>query len=434
MYDVDICVLGAGPAGATAALHLAKAGVPCLVVDRAVFPRDKICGDALGSGVLPELALIDAALPGRLAASSRQLPTWGVHFSAPNGRGIQLPALPAFTPDTPPGGHIIKRLDFDLLLVEELRQRPEVTLLEGVNISRQECTADGRWLVESADGQTRIRARLLLVANGAQSAFSRQVGGHALDPAHHCAGLRVYYRGVRGLHPHNYIELHFHQEFLPGYLWIFPLPNGEANVGVGMLTSAVAAQKVNLRERLQQMLTQHPALKERFADAEPLETVRGFGLPLGSKRRSLSGEGYLLLGDAGSLIDPVTGEGISNAMLSGRLAAATARQALAAQSFGAGILATYDDAIHQNLGRQLELSYRMQRLLRFPRVINFFANRAANNPRLSDAITNMFLNRDLRQQLWQPGFYVRQLLGPRRGPVVRAGIRMVRELQRWWRK
>jgi flavin-dependent dehydrogenase len=264
------------------------------------------------------------------------------------------------------------------------------------------------------------------VANGAQSTFARQIGGHQLEADHHCAGLRAYYRGVKDLSPHNFIELHFDKALLPGYFWIFPLPNGEANVGLGMLTAAVAKKKVNLRALFQELIAQHPNLKDRFAEAEMIGPVRGFGLPLGSKQRSISGAGYLLLGDAASLIDPVTGEGISHAMLSGRQAASTAMRALAAQDFSAAFLSKYDADIYLHLGKQLQLSHLMQRMLRFPRIIDFVANRAARNPRLSDTVTNMFLDRNLRQQLKQPGFYVRLALGPKRGPMVRMGIRVFR--------
>jgi geranylgeranyl reductase family protein len=412
MIDTDICVLGAGPGGAMAALHLANAGQPCLLLDRATFPRDKVCGDALSGKVLAELKRIDAALPVRLEALAEQVPSWGIDFYAPNGRRLAVPFKPGYNPATDrAAGHISKRLAFDNFLIEEVRRRPEISFREGVDVARHERQPDGRWLLQAPDGTPMARARLLLVANGAQSGFARQIGGHALEPAHHCAGLRAYYRGVRGLHPDNFIELHFIKDFLPGYLWVFPLPNGEANVGVGMLTEAVSKRKVNLRERLADMLQTHPALKDRFAGAERLGPVRGFGLPLGSKRRALSGENYLLLGDAASLIDPFSGEGISHAMVSGRHAADWAGRALAARDCSAAFLRGYDAAVYNRLGQELRLSRAMQRLLNYPALFNFIANRAANNPTLAETLSMMFLDLDLRERLRRPGFYLKLLLG-----------------------
>ncbi|MDU0371276.1 geranylgeranyl reductase family protein [Hymenobacter endophyticus] len=408
----DICILGAGPGGATAALHLANAGHRCLLLDRATFPRDKVCGDALSGKVISELRRIGEELPARFAAEPIQLPSWGIDFYAPNGRRLAVPFKPRYNPALDrAAGHISKRLHFDNFLIEEVRRHPEIDFRENTDVARHEQLPNGTWRLLAADGQEIATCRLLLVANGAQSHFARVVGGHELEPEHHCAGLRAYYRGVQGLHPDNFIELHFIKEFLPGYLWVFPLPNGEANVGVGMLTEAVSKKKVKLRERLEEILKTHPALKDRFATAERLGPVRGFGLPLGSKRRPLSGPGYLLLGDAGSLIDPFSGEGISHAMVSGRHAADWAARALAAQDFSPVFLKGYDAAVYNRLWQELRLSRAMQRLLGYPWLFNFIANRAANNPTLAETISNMFLDLDLRERLRQPSFYVKLLLG-----------------------
>ncbi|MDF7810414.1 geranylgeranyl reductase family protein [Hymenobacter sp. YC55] len=412
MLETEICILGAGPGGATAALHLANAGRSCLLLDRATFPRDKVCGDALSGKVLSELRRVDESLPARLEAAPVQLPSWGIDFYAPNGRKLAVPFKPNYNAATDhAAGHISKRIDFDNFLIEEVRRRPEIELREGVDISQHEQQPDGRWLLKDASGVPVALTRLLLVANGAQSSFARQVGGHALEPAHHCAGLRAYYRGVRNIHPDNFIELHFIKDFLPGYLWVFPLPNGEANVGVGMLTEAVSKKKVNLREKLADMLATHPALKERFAEAERLGPVRGFGLPLGSKRRKLSGANFLLLGDAASLIDPFSGEGISHAMVSGRHAADWAGRALAAQEFSADFLTGYDKAVYNRLGQELRLSRVMQRLLNYPWLFNFVANRAANNPTIAETLSMMFLDLDMRERLRKPSFYLKLLVG-----------------------
>jgi geranylgeranyl reductase family protein len=402
----DICILGAGPGGATAALHLARAGQACLLLDRAAFPRDKVCGDALSGKVLSELTL-----PGRLATSPAQVPSWGIDFIAPNGRRLAVPFKPKYDKLTDrAAGHVAKRIDFDNLLIEEVRQRQEIDFRENVDVARTERTESG-WALFDKNDQPVVTCRLLLVANGAQSEFARKVAGHEMEPEHHCAGLRAYYRGVTGLSPDNFIELHFIKEFLPGYLWVFPLPNGEANVGVGMLSSVVSKKKINLRQRLAEILETHPEFKARFAGAERLGPVRGWGLPLGSKRRALSGENYLLLGDAGSLIDPFSGEGISHAMVSGRHAADWASRAIAAQDFSPAFLKGYDKAVYNRLGQELRLSRMMQRLLNFPSLFNFIANRATNNPTLAETLSMMFLDLNLRERLRQPGFYFRLLFG-----------------------
>jgi menaquinone-9 beta-reductase len=103
-----------------------------------------------------------------------------------------------------------------------------------------------------------FNTRLLIAANGAHSSFARQTAGIKQEPEHYCAGLRAYYKNVAGLDKDNFIELHFLKDFLPGYFWIFPLPGGYANVGVGMLSETVSQKKVNLKKEMLRMIENHP--------------------------------------------------------------------------------------------------------------------------------------------------------------------------------
>ncbi|GAB3822807.1 hypothetical protein GCM10028895_28210 [Pontibacter rugosus] len=254
-----------------------------------------------------------------------------------------------------------------------------------------------------------MQAKLLLVANGAQSGFTRHIANLQQEPEHYCAGLRAYYKGVTGMDADNFIELHFFKDFLPGYLWVFPLPNGEANVGVGMLSSAVSKKKVNLKKEMLHMIATHPSLKQRFANAELVDDIRGFGLPLGSKKRSISGDNYMLLGDAGALIDPFTGEGISNAMISGRWAAEQAANCLQEQKFTAAFMQGYDKAVYNRLWKELRLSRHLQKLLNYPWLFDKVASKASKNEALAETISCMLNDVDLRERLKQPSFYMKLL-------------------------
>ena len=412
----EVAILGAGPGGAATALHLARAGIGSVVFDKAAFPRDKICGDALSGKVISELRRLSGdsdELPALLRAEAAQVPSWGIAFIAPNGEALRVPFKTGFdkAADRAPG-HLMRRLDFDDFLVRQVRRQPLIQLREHTEVADwTRDPATGRWTLLDPHKNPLARARLVVAADGAHSRFGRTVGGHTLDPAHHCAGLRAYYRGVRGLDPDNFIELHFLRDFLPGYLWIFPLPDGAANVGVGMLTEAVSKKKVNLRRRLTEIIQEVPALRERFAGATLEGPVQGFGLPLGSRMRPISGDGFLLVGDAGSLIDPFSGEGISNALIAGRHAADWAARALAADNLGADFMRGYDAAVYRRLGPELRVSRRLQQLLAFPRLFDFVVRRANRNPALAELISSMFNDLDLRQRLRQPGFYARLLVG-----------------------
>ncbi|WP_026309536.1 NAD(P)/FAD-dependent oxidoreductase [Niabella aurantiaca] len=413
MITTQVCIIGAGPAGTTAALQLNKEGIDCVLVDKAVFPRDKVCGDGLSGKVLTCLKKIDPAVAGRLKQAGFKLNSWGVSFIAPNRRELEVGYRPDFNAQDErhkevPIGYVCKRLDFDHFLVEEVKQCPHVQVYEGLAIDQYILEDDGYRVSDGKDFT--VRAAVLIIANGAHSAFTKKVAGIHMEPRHYIAGLRAYYKNVEGTHAQNFIELHFLKDLLPGYFWIFPLPNGEANVGVGMLSEAVHRKKVNLKKELLHIVTHDPVFKERFKNARLEGPIEGYGLPLGSKKRKLSGERYLLTGDAAFLIDPFTGEGIGNAMNSGRLAAQQAARAIAANDYSAAGLALYDAEIERVFGAELRLSTRLQKLVRYPRLFNLLINISARNKKVQELLSCMFYEVDLRKKLTKPSFYIGLLL------------------------
>ncbi|MEZ5013796.1 MAG: NAD(P)/FAD-dependent oxidoreductase [Chitinophagales bacterium] len=408
----DVLILGAGPAGCSAALFLAKEGIPCVIIDKAKFPRDKVCGDALSGKVVEILSRYDRNFIETLSKDPIQLNCWGVTFVAPNLEELSIPfrnkpKTPTEKREIAPG-FIVKRMDFDNLLFEEVKKYDDNIILEGMSVKDLVRTQEG-FTCTTDDGIFEIETRLVIDGSGAHSRFAKQYGGIAVEKEHHCAGLRVYYEGVTGMKEGNYIELHFLKDFLPGYFWIFPLPNGHANVGVGMRSDYVSKKRIDLKKELQHIIDKYPQLQERFKHAKPVDEVRGYGLPLGSRKRKISGDNYILTGDAASLIDPFTGEGIGNAVLSGYLAAIEATKAIQANDFSAKQLAGYDEAIYRRLWDELKLSFRMQQLVRYPWLFNFVVRKANRNKVLRETIMTMFEDVDLRDKLRKPSFYFKLL-------------------------
>jgi menaquinone-9 beta-reductase len=403
-----VCIIGAGPGGASAALFLAKQGIECLLVDKATFPRDKICGDALSGKVVEVFRKLDPGIVDRIAADPDALGSWGVTFVAPNRKGLRVPFKKEYDKRRQQSpGFISKRLDFDNFLVEECRTKPTIRIVEGMALTDFE-RREGKWICKAEDGRV-VEAELVIAADGAHSRFAKQIGKIEVEPRHYCAGLRAYYKGVKGLDEDNFIELHFIKDFLPGYFWIFPLPNGHANVGVGMRSDKVSQKKVNLKQQMLELIAKDPVMRERFADAELVGGIKGFGLPLGSKKRRISGEGFMLVGDAASLIDPFTGEGIGNALYSGLFAAEQAVRCLASRDFSAEMIAAYDTAVYGRLWEELKLGHRMQRLVNYPWLFNLVVNKARKNRMLSETISCMFDDLDLRERLKNPLFYFKLL-------------------------
>jgi len=251
----------------------------------------------------------------------------------------------------------------------------------------------------------------LVVADGAHSKFARHYAGLEKDNTHHAGALRAYYNNVTGFHEDNFIELHFINEIIPGYFWVFKLPNGQANVGIGMRTDFISKRRVNLKKVMLDVLENHPTIAPRFKNATLDGKITGYGLPLGSKKRPISGDNYMLAGDAGHLIDPLTGEGIGNGFYSGWIAAEQAIDCIQQNDFSAKTMKAYDVRIQRVLGTEMRLSYQMQRLMRYPWVINPLANWINRNPRFFDIMSRMYNDLELRKQIVNPFFWVKLIAG-----------------------
>jgi geranylgeranyl reductase family protein len=405
-YETDILIIGAGPAGAATALFLGKLGIASMIVDRSTFPRDKVCGDALSGKVVEVLNKLDRNWTDELSTNEKMLGSWGVTFIAPNGKSLRVPFSTKKEKQTAPG-FISKRIDFDDWLVQKVKNSKHTTLFEATEI-RSYTRVNNKIIATVKDGKT-FNTKLVIAADGAYSSFTKDIAGLKTEPEHNCFGLRAYYKNVQGLDEENFIELHFLNEILPGYFWIFPLPGGYANVGVGMRADKMNNKKINLKKAFESVLQNNPAIRERFSGAEQVGEVKLHGLPLGSKKRKLSGDNYMLCGDAALLIDPFTGEGIGNAMMSGMYAAAQAAQCLQADNFSASFINNYDKELYKRLWPELQLSYRMQQMVNFPSLFNFVVNKANTNKMLRETISCMFEDIDMRARLKSPSFYFKLL-------------------------
>lgn len=406
----QIIILGSGPAGATVSLFLSKEKIHHTLIDKAVFPRDKICGDALSGKVLPVLKKLNPELiPLLLLNNADCVGSSGILFASPNGKALEVPFKPVTSAITHAPGFVSKRMDFDFSLVK-LLDKNYCNFVEGVDIKKAERFENGIRLTAS-DGKT-FFADLLIACDGAHSVANKLLAyEHKMQPEHYCGGIRAYYKNVSGMHKEKFIELHFISELLPGYFWIFPLPNGLANVGAGMLTKSISKKKVNLKEAMLKAIKQNPTINYRFANAELVGKIDGWGLPLGSKKRKLSADNILLCGDAASLIDPFSGEGISNAMYSGMRAAEKALEAIQKKKFSSEFLSSYDDIIYKRLWTEFKLSHTLQKLCNYPWLFNFIVNKANKNKTVQETISSMFDDVDLRKKFRQPSFYFKLLFG-----------------------
>lgn len=413
----DAIVVGAGPGGASAAHFMARAGLDVLLVDRAGFPRDKVCGDAISrkaAAMLPDMGIPD------LTGVDECLPSYGVRFCSDEGPPLSLQFDREFA-EQRPASYVCTRRTFDRLLVQQAvaagvtfwpHARVNELIREGERVHGVRLTRlqgeEGHATSDAFPRSESIEAPVVIGADGAYSVVARELRMPQLDERHYCAGIRAYMRNVAYEDPMHPLEVYFLDDVMPGYFWVFPLPGGRANVGVGMLSHSIKKSGIQLKDLLMECL-QHPRLRDRFAGAELDGVTKGWGLPLGSKPRRMAGDGWMLVGDAASLIDPFAGEGIGNAMLSGRIAAGVAARALERRDSSYETLRAYPKQVMRELRGELRLSYAMQRMGNWKWLLDAVIRKGSRSPDLAKMMTGMFDDEKQRRRLLSPLFYLRVL-------------------------
>ncbi|MBI4895329.1 MAG: geranylgeranyl reductase family protein [Candidatus Aenigmarchaeota archaeon] len=353
--EYDVIVLGGGPAGATAAMFLAQAGKNVCLIDKAKFPRDKTCGDAQGrkaANVMKKIGIYEEyeKLPGQKI--------YGITLSSPNGTQIEIDVEDRANPAP---GYVHKRIVFDEFLFKNASKMVKVVK----NMHVKDVIVENGYVkgvvgTNEKGQEEEVRAKLLLAADGGTSIVAAKFKLNDNPPEHFISAIRAYYTGVTGMT--DRIEIHMVDELIPGYFWIFPLPNGEANVGLGMIVKDMAEKKINLKDAMIRALEVNPLFKDRFKNSELVGQIKGWNLPIASHHRKCYGNGFMLLGDAASLIDPLSGEGVGTAMISGEVSAKISMEALAKGDFSEKFLEKYDKELWDVIGDEIKTNYKIQQL------------------------------------------------------------------------
>lgn len=366
----DVIVVGAGPGGATAATQLAQQGHDVLLLDRTPFPRDKTCGDAFPASAARVLADLGMG-PAIEAAVAREefYPVERVRILSP--RGIEVKAEFSYA-DPAHKTYVAPRLNLDVLIQAhavksgaEFRvaqvQAPIIEEGQVVGVRARVNGATAEW-----------RSRLVIGADGVTSAIARALRPKEHPPQHRAVALRAYIEDMAEID--RTVEFFLYREILPGYAWIFPLGGGRANIGLGMRLDIFKHRQADLRQMLDAFLAL-PDIHPRLQRGGVLSGVKTWQLNFGSIRdvqRAFAGA--LLVGDAGGLIDPLTGGGIDNAIISATLAADVAAAALRVGDFSLAQLERYETECEAALWPGFRRSYNLQRgLLRFPLLIDLLA-------------------------------------------------------------
>ena len=403
MYDVII--VGGGPAGSAAALYAKKFGLKSIVVDKSYFPRDKICGDALSGKcirIMRELDLLDDVEKLEGAAINR------ITFGSPSYNQFNLHLTKTKKRDYVSKGFVIPRHIFDNFLFEKVKDVTDTK--EGFKVKDLVYKNDKIIVVKGINNKGEneiIHSSVVVGADGANSIIARKTGLYKMDMKNTSIAIRCYYSNVKGLT--DQIELHYLNEVNPGYLWLFPIGNNKANVGIGLSKNYAKNDSRTLSQILDQVIKSGP-FKKRFKYSEKLEKPRGWNLPCGSTHRENCGDRFMLIGDSAGLIDPFTGEGIGNAMVSGKYAMQILAESKTKKDFSKNSFKKYDQILWEEIGKELKTSTRLQSLAKSSFLLNFVINRAARNKDVQEIIAGMLAHEIPKEELSNPLFYFKILL------------------------
>jgi geranylgeranyl reductase family protein len=339
----DLVVVGAGPGGSATAYYASKAGLRTLVLDRQAFPRDKPCGDGLMPHAASEVSLmglgdwLEEPHHGKFTGFSIYTATAYLRQGVP-------PTLHG------PHGYVVKREETDAKLLERAVSagaefRPKTRATELLRSTSGEVTG-----VEAANGGENLRfdAPLVVAADG--------IGGFANEgmKAHQNAvARRQYFRGVDGPNKED-LQVFITEDMNgrgAGYGWVFYLGDGLANVGAGVSTRTLARTGRNLKDYFDRFL-EEPQMAAWLDGAKPEGPAKSWSLKMGMWGAKRYAQGLVMVGDAGSMVHPISGEGVGYAIESGRLAASWAHEAHARKDFSASVLSGYERQLRRQRARE----------------------------------------------------------------------------------
>jgi len=341
--EYDILVIGGGPGGALAAWTAAKAGLSaCIIEKRPAIGAPVRCAEGIGKELLKEFMEPD---PRWISADIQR-----ARIVAPDGTSIALDEGRAGTEV----GYVLDRKFFDRELVWKaseagadvfVKTRAVAPIIEEGRV----CGAT----VEFCGKRCDIRAKVTIAADGVESKFARWCGIDTTLPLREMMSCAQYLVTGIDIDPHSN-DFYLGEEVAPqGYLWVFAKGERSANIGVG-----IPASKSKPGMRAKDYLDRF--MKERYPDGRIIECVFG-GDPVSRPLSCTVADGLMIVGDAARVVDPITGGGIGNAMITGRMAAEVAAKAIAAGDTSKGALMPYDEGWRSSkMGRTLERNYRVK--------------------------------------------------------------------------
>ncbi len=353
-FESSVIVVGAGPAGASAAYHLAQAGVKVTVLDEKSFPREKICGDFVSPSSIAELQKIGIAdLPAFKRTNVIDRATIYV-----NGKEVVAGTFPSVG-DLPRFSRVIQRSVLDSWVLEAAHNAG-ARFLEGFRVTDYAVDSEGvKVTATTIKGTQTLRARLLICAEGNNSVIACKLRGSVWPEDESAIVARAYFEEVSG-NP-NEANVFYDKDSFPGYSWLFPTGKHEANVGVGLVLGANPPAE-NPKELLKKLISNDAGMHSRLEHAKLKGEIEVSPLNLHDPKMPVVEDRVLLVGEAAGLINPYNGEGIQFGLKSGRWAGETV--VALKGDYSKVALSAYSKRVEDELGYGFKVSELLLKLLR----------------------------------------------------------------------
>lgn len=355
MIKTDVCIVGSGPSGASTSIMLSKLKIKHYVIDKAIFPRDKTCGDGLilyAYKSLQILGLLDS-----FKAHPKFIHSKEINLHIKNNLKLQFK-------ESEDRNMVIsygKRIDFDHFLVNEL-SKEYATCEFGSAVKNLEETSEG--IVVTLKNGTKILAKIVVGADGIQSIVSKKLTGFIPDKKKMSTFISAYFNNVK-MPLKNEAEIRLHYNKIPLFFYVFPLPNNEVNVTLGGNTQQILDNSINLKDEIESIIKNHPKIAPKFINGQQISSWRGWGIPYHFSKQKVCGNSFFLVGDAAGLANSFYKEGVGTGMMSGIICAKKIATCLDENNFSSEFMSSYKKELDKEFGKLLRFSEFALKVARF---------------------------------------------------------------------